>query len=135
VVKLLSFLSPKDPSCLLFQTHTYCFRLLPTVTGGKASKHLFCVSKAFLKLSTALSHPLPVKLLTCFRLPSFTVSGSYLGTAATVWRVLARLDKYPGRDVVVVWVWRSGVIGAGSIPAVGFFFPRVVSVKGLGPVL
>jgi hypothetical protein len=27
--------------------------------GDKASKHLFGVSKAFLKLSTALSNPLP----------------------------------------------------------------------------
>jgi hypothetical protein len=25
------------------------------LTGGEASKHLFCVSKAFLKLDTALS--------------------------------------------------------------------------------
>jgi hypothetical protein len=28
-----------------------------TVLGGKASKHLFCVSKVFLKLGTALSNP------------------------------------------------------------------------------
>jgi hypothetical protein len=65
--------------------------------GGKASKHLFCVSKAFLKLSTALSNPLPpgvVRLLS-FLAPerpflltvsgSQAVLGSYLGRAANVW--------------------------------------------------
>jgi hypothetical protein len=73
--------------------------------------HLFCVSKAFLKPSTALSNPLPpvfkgwggflafyhLKTLPvyCFRLYIFTVSVSHLGTAATVWQVLALLYKIP----------------------------------------
>jgi hypothetical protein len=67
--------------------------------GGKASKHLFCVSKH----SWSLAQPLPPggeasKLFVTWRpflfqapkLSIFTVSGSHLGRAATVWLILAR---------------------------------------------
>jgi hypothetical protein len=63
------------------------------VKGGEASKHLFCVSKAFLKISTALSNPFLEGWsgFYAFYLLLFTVSGfTYLlFQAATVGRVLA----------------------------------------------